>query len=175
MNPGQQLYTQATVFIDEPAQRTAPWSLGQAALGFTTTLAAAETQGAVLGTTAALNQSHLIQETEYGTPLFSDLAHVFFVQAYAADLVDSAAEQKLLQVIDQEKPAHTTYQLQRIEAQMRVGYQSRVGIDAIVGGAANDLVLTPSQHLGVDTVLTESLSRSHTLGQARTGRKSTLI
>lgn len=170
-----QLYTQATVFIDEPAQHTAPWSLGQAALGFTTTLAAAAPQGAVLGTTATLNQSHLIQETEYGTPLFSDLAHVFFVQAYAADLVDPAAEQKLRQILDQEKPAHTTYQLQRIEAQMRVGYQSRVGIDAIVGGAANDLVLTPSQHLGVDTVLTELLSRSNTLGRARTGRESTLI
>lgn len=168
------LYTQATVFIDEPAQHATPWSLGQSALGFTTMLAAAEPQGAVIGTTATLNHSHLINETDYGAPLFSDLAHVFFVQAYAVDLTDPSTEQKLRQVLDQEKPAHTTYTLQRIEAQMRVGFQSRIGIDAIVGGAPNDLVLTRSLQLGIDTVLAESSTPSNTLGQARIGQRTTL-
>ena len=169
------LYTQATVFIDEPAQHAAPWSLGQSTLGFTTMLAAAEPQGAVIGTTATLNHSHLISETDYGAPLFSDLAHVFFVQAYAADLINPAVEPKLRQVLDQEKPAHTTYQLQRIEARMRVGFQSRVGIDSIVGGASNDLMLTTTQQLGIDTVLTESSTLPNTLGQARIGRRQSTL
>lgn len=169
------LYTQATVFIDEPAQHATPWSLGQSALGFTTTLTAAEAQGAVIGTTATLDHTHLIHETDYGAPLFSDLAHVFFVQAYAADLVDPAVEQKLRQILDQEKPAHTIYQFQRIEAGMRVGFQARLGIDAIVGGAPADLTLIGTQSLGVDTALAAPSRGSSTLGSARTDRQTPLM
>jgi hypothetical protein len=35
-------------------------------------------------------------------------------------------------VLDREKPAHTVYSLRAIGARMRVGVQSRLGIDTIV-------------------------------------------
>jgi hypothetical protein len=38
-------------------------------------------------------------------------------------------------IIEREKPIHTTYQICLIEPQMRVGWQARVGIDAIVAGS----------------------------------------
>jgi hypothetical protein len=43
-------------------------------LGFTSMLAPAEPQGAVVGTTAALDRSHLITGDEFGATLFQDRA-----------------------------------------------------------------------------------------------------
>ena len=44
------------------------WSLGTTALGFDTALAAAEPQGAVVGSTAVVNRSHLVRDEAYGAP-----------------------------------------------------------------------------------------------------------
>jgi hypothetical protein len=37
-------------------------------------------------------------------------------------------------IVEREKPAHTDYRLQLIFPDLRIGMQSRLGIDAIVGG-----------------------------------------
>src|SRR5262249_9580134 len=103
-------------------------------LGVTTMLAAAHPQGAVVGATATLDQSHLISNEELGAPLFMDLAHRFSVQVYRTQLncIDSLA--RVREVIQREKPAHTEYHLCILEPRMRVGYQARLGIDTIVAG-----------------------------------------
>jgi phage tail-like protein len=147
----------AQVIVEEPVLTAAWWSLpveaaacscGQVSyakektwtstetsvLGVSTMLASAQPQGAVLGTTATLDYSHLITNEEFGAPLFESVAHQFSVQVYRSQLhcADTLAE--LRGIVESEKPAHTDYHLCIIEPRMRVGFQSRVGIDAVIGG-----------------------------------------
>jgi phage tail-like protein len=121
-------------------------------LGATTMLAPAQPQGAVLGT-AVLDQSHLLDDADFGTPLFDDVAHQFSVQVFRSQVMCPDVLPRLRAVLDREKPAHTTYHLCIIEPRFRVGYQSRVGIDAVVGGSPRSLALGTDQTLGRDTML----------------------
>ena len=117
-----ELYADIDVVIEEPARSASVWSLGEnSTLGFTTMLAAAEAQGAVLGTTATVNRSHLIKEAEYGMPLFEDLAHRFCVLVQAAQRIDIDTMETLRRIIDREKPAHTSYHISVIEPRMQAG------------------------------------------------------
>ena len=131
------LYAGVEAHIDEPALHTHLWSLGETStLGFTTMVAPAHLQGAVVGTTATLDQSHLTRDEAFGEALFDDLAHHFCVGIYCAELTRPGALDDVRAVLEQEKPAHSTYELCVIEPQLRVGSQARVGIDAIVAAAA---------------------------------------
>lgn len=103
-------------------------------LGVTTMLVSAHPQGAVLGSTATLDQSHLINNEELGAPLFFDVAHRFTVQVYRSQLGCAKTLEQIHDVIRREKPAHTDYHLCIVEPRMRVGFQARVGIDAVLGG-----------------------------------------
>ncbi len=141
-------------------------------LGFTTMLAPAQPQGAVVGTSAVLDQSHLITVDEFGTPLFSDVAYQFSVQVYRGQVMCADVLPRIRALIDQEKPAHTTYQLCIVEPRMRAGYQSRVGIDTVVGGPSRSLALGSEQVLGEDTVLAGPLATR--LGQSRLGLSTRL-
>jgi phage tail-like protein len=112
-----------------------PWDETEnSILGVTTMLAPAHAQGAVVGATATLDQSHLISNAELGAPLFSDVAHQFTVQVYRGQLSSAEALARVREVIRREKPAHTAYHLCVIEPRLRVGYQARVGIDTVVAG-----------------------------------------
>jgi phage tail-like protein len=113
-----------------------PWVAGEnSVLGVTTMLASAHPQGAVVGSTATLDQSHLISNAELGLPLFADVAHRFTVQVFRGQLQCAETVNRIHDLIRREKPAHTAYHLCIVEPRMRVGYQARVGIDAVVGGA----------------------------------------
>ena len=155
------LHTGATPFIEE-AFVPGVWSLGASgALGFDTALAAASADGAVLGATARVDRSHLIAAEERGAPLFDDAAHRFVVRVYAAELGgggDGLA--RLRELIDREKPAHTTYHLCPIGPRMRVGAQARVGIDTVVGGPPRPEPLGGAARLGEGTVLGETREAS---------------
>jgi phage tail-like protein len=130
------LYAGVEARIEEPGLQAALWSLGETStLGFTTMLAPAHPQGAVVGTSATLGQSHLTRGDDFGAVLFEDVAHRFCVQVYCAELTRPGALADVQAVIEREKPAHTTYHLCVIEPHMRVGVQARVGIDAIVAEA----------------------------------------
>jgi phage tail-like protein len=133
------------VRIEEPIQHAAWWSLAsedatapllveQSLLGFSTMLAEAEPQGAVVGSSALLDGSHLITNAEYGAPLFEDLAHRFGVLMYRGSGFSAAKRDEVLALIDRERPAHTDYHLCLVEPHMRVGYQARVGVDSIIAG-----------------------------------------
>lgn len=171
------LYTGATAHVTEPAQWATLWSLGEfSTLGFDTMLAPAHAEGAIVGTTATLDQSHLIPEEAYGAPLFDDVAHRFCVRAYAAELSRDNTEANVRRVLEREKPAHTGYDLCLIEARMRVGFQAQLGIDTIVAGPPPDLTLAAGATLGFDTVLPDGGNgRRGALGQnARLGVRTVM-
>lgn len=129
------LYSGATPFIEESF--TGVWSLGvTGALGFETTL-------------AALDES---------------AAHHFDVLVRAPDLSGPDGIARLREVIDREKPAHTTYHLCAVGPRMRVGVQARIGIDAIVGGPAEPAPLGAAL-LGDDSVLAASGFATATTGR----------
>jgi phage tail-like protein len=145
---------QAPVRIAEPAAQASLWQLdGEGSvLGFTTMLAPAEAQGAVVGTTAEVDRSHLIPDADFGWPLFADVAHRFcvHVQAVAIDAVRLGALQA---AIETEKPAHTLGHLCVVEPRTSVGFQAHVGVDMVVGAPP------PTLRLG------DELDVRHVLGE----------
>jgi|HubBroStandDraft_2_1064218.scaffolds.fasta_scaffold00091_22 phage tail-like protein len=122
-------------------------------LGWSTMLAPSDPNGAVLGATAVLDQSKLITDEEFGSPLFSDVAYQFSVLVPRSALACPEAMAKLRAVIEAEMPAHTTYRICIVDPLMRVGYQSRVGIDSIVGGPPPSMRLGEGSALGTASVL----------------------
>jgi phage tail-like protein len=141
-----ELFAGIRAVIYEPIRETGWWGLpsppdcaGQgdssaSSLGFKTVLAGAEPQGAVLGISATLDQSHLIRNEDYGKPLFEQTAHQFSVVLYRNQLGCEETISRVKEILDREKPAHTAYQLCVVDPRMRVGQQSRIGIDAVVAG-----------------------------------------
>jgi len=107
---------------------------GDSVLGFTTMLAAAPPQGAVVGASATLDGSHLISGEDYGVPLFEEVAHQVSVFVYRGQLRCEHTEATVRSVIEREKPAHVAYQLCVVEPRMRIGFQARVGVDAVIAG-----------------------------------------
>ncbi len=176
------LYAGVTPWIEELGTGAAAWSLGSVSvLGFDTILTAESPDGAVLGTTAVVDRSALINAEDYGAPVFADIANRFTVQVYAAELPpggESTGLDSVRSVLDREKPAHTAYDLCVIDARMRVGAQARLGIDTIVGGPPAAEPLDGTLELGADTVLAgESAHRERmaVMGQdARVGVRSIL-
>ncbi len=126
----------------------------------------------MVGTSAVLDQSHLITIDEVGAPLFSDVAYQFSVQVYRGQVMCTDVLPRIRTLVDQEKPAHTVYQLCIVEPRMRVGYQNRVGIDTVVGGPSRSLALGSEQVLGEDTVLAGPVAAR--LGQSRLGLSTRL-
>jgi phage tail-like protein len=170
-----ELYTGVRPLIDEPALHSSPWVLGSGGLGMSTSLTVAAADGAVLGTTAVLDRSHLTRAEDYGEPLFDDLAHRFVVQVYAADVPRSEDIAQVRRVIDREKPAHTVYDLCVIAPRLRVGVQASVGIDALVGGPLPAAPLGDGLALGSTTVLAgDPMTRPALSVGARVGTRSTL-
>jgi phage tail-like protein len=128
------IYAGVNAIIEEPARGARIWALGDPnLLGFGTMLAPGPLQGAVLDTTAVMDASHMTTGEDLGAALFEDVAHRFCVNVYCAELTSTSTLDTVRQVLDREKPAHTTYELCVIEPAMRVGVQARVGIDAIAG------------------------------------------
>lgn len=144
------------VTVTEPAEGVSLWQLGgdtSSQLGFTTQLAGAEADGAVLGTTAILGESDLIDAEEIGTPAFEELANRFCVNVYAADLTGPDTLDELQRLVERERPAETASHVCVIGPRARVGFQARLGVDAIVGAGPERLTLGGSGGLGVDTAL----------------------
>ncbi|MEO8153901.1 MAG: PA14 domain-containing protein [Rhizobacter sp.] len=72
---------------------------------------------------------------DFGQGLFSETAHLFTVLVPPrcdCGPGHNPRHQRLREAIDAEKPAHTDYHLCFLKPRMRVGFQARLGIDAIV-------------------------------------------
>lgn len=136
------------------ATRPLTWQAAEnSVLGYTTMLAPAESQGAVVGTTAVLDQSQVITEQEFGAPLFSDVAFQFSVQVYRGQVSSPQSLDRVRRTVEQEKPAHAAYHLCVLEPRLRIGFQSRVGVDTIVAGPPPSLRLGETGNLGTDAAL----------------------
>ena len=110
-------------------------------LGVTTMLAGAEPQGAVVGTTAIVDGSHLITDADHGAPLFDDVAHRFTVLMYRGRSYGAEIRDEVRDVIERERPAHTTYHLCVVEPRLRIGFQARIGVDTVIAGPPSPAVL----------------------------------
>jgi phage tail-like protein len=65
-----------------------------------------------------------------------------------------ASDQKrrgLINLLEAEKPAHTQYQIEYVTPRMRIGFQSMIGLDSVVGRYPSGV--TVGQKLGKDSVL----------------------
>lgn len=62
-----------------------------------------------------------------------DTAHRFYVVAPNAVIGDAIARQTLIDLVDAYKPAHTAWKLIAIDAALRIGCQSTVGVDTLLG------------------------------------------
>ena len=151
------MHTGATPRIEELFSVAGPWALGVSqGLGFGTILTPEPAEGAVLGSTAVADHSRLLADEDYGVPAYEDVAHRFLVYVYSAELSSADQLRAVRRMLDQEKPAHTTYELCVIEPRMRVGLQSLVGVDAIVGGAPLGGAFDGTRALGLDAVLPDA-------------------
>jgi phage tail-like protein len=85
-------------------------------------------------------------------------------------------ERQIRAVIEDQKPGHTQYTLEKVESRFRVGVQSTVGMDTLVG-AYPRLVLNHCSTLGYDTVLNsapESQTAAMEVGRRRVGVNTTV-
>jgi phage tail-like protein len=157
-------YAGVDSLIEEPITQGQWWALAPAAggsdaeqstsvLGVTTMLASAEPQGAVLGSSATLDRSHLISGDEYGQPLFDTFAHRFVVRLYEGAHNTDQTAQAVEMVLAREAPAHTEWTVCRVAPRCLIGMQSRLGIDAIVGGDPPPTPLDSGAVLGRTLVL----------------------
>lgn len=110
--------------------------------------------------------------SEFGIGLFADYAHLFTVVAPAGSCRDAGRREALRAVIEAEKPAHTDFHLCFAEPRMRLGLQSRLGVDSIVAQGPPPLRLdhsglgresflggtVPGRALGIDTTITSTAS-----------------
>jgi len=80
---------------------------------------------------------------------------VFVPACYGRSETDHRALQNL---IEQEQPAHTQYRLVYVEPRFRIGFQSSIGLDAVVGRYPEGVALGESP-LGQSTVLGRSAHR----------------
>lgn len=161
--------TGVDVRILEPVLRPIAWALpaedeaGGGRLGFDTVLAAADFEGAVVGTTAVLDQSFLTGEGGPGSHLYEAVAHQFCVRVFERQAASPRRLAAVRAVIEREKPAHTAYQLSVIAPRLTVGWQARIGIDTVVAGPP-----TPGR-LGEDSALVLGGAPPGRLGDGRIG------
>lgn len=91
---------------------------------------------------------------DFGAPLFADAAHHFTVRVPARDARRPGVLDAVRAVLDAEKPAHTDYHLCVVEPTFVVGWQARVGVDAVIphplpAGRYGDAALGRDARLGV--------------------------
>lgn len=107
---------------------------------------------AFLGDTTRLGTFPLGGESTSIEEGFAGYAHRFSVFVPAAQLRSPTVERQIRALIDAEKPAHTQYILHKVESRFRVGVQSTVGLNMMVGTYPQP-VLNHCATLGSDTVL----------------------
>ena len=87
-----------------------------------------------LGESSRLDEGRLLPRGDTDIDVFAHHAHRFRVVLPESLVADAASEAVLRRVIESEKPAHTAYELDLVGPRFRVGVQSTVGVDTIVGG-----------------------------------------
>jgi phage tail-like protein len=81
-------------------------------------------------------------------------AHRYTVFAPGCYGKDEANRRALESMLRRESPAHTRFDVRYVEPRFRIGVQSTVGLDAVIGRIPQGVTLHGEQPLGRDTVLT---------------------
>jgi phage tail-like protein len=104
----------------------------------------------------SLGDTHLgelqLEGTAPPVDRLSGTAHRFTVFIPATQLRPPERDRQIRALIDAEKPGHTQYTLNSVEPRLRVGVQSRLGMDTLVGHYPR-LVLNYCATLGSDAIL----------------------
>ena len=79
-------------------------------------------------------------------------AHQFTVLFLASPYGPGDVEQKISQLVEREKPVHTQANICPLLPRFRIGVQSTIGTDSVVGGISY-LVLNQLATLGYDSIL----------------------
>ncbi|HEX7317553.1 MAG TPA: phage tail protein [Pyrinomonadaceae bacterium] len=140
-----------------------------------------------LGVYAQEGEVELVSTGDPERDVFHEYAHSFRVFVPAGWVRTAADERMLRRAIEAEKPAQTRYELCLVEPAFRVGVQSTVEVDTILGetpatalGRGHDPGAAPSRRargrLGLDTVLAPSAAdvAMRLAPGATVGRKSPL-
>jgi phage tail-like protein len=139
------------------------WVLGASKLGLESGIAPRHPNGAVVpdpdsaGSPPMIVGQMTVGQTgpqareDFAENLFTDTAHLFSVLLPAGSVRNTAQYELVRDVVRAERPAHTDFHLCAIQPRMRVGFQARIGIDAIVAGPRPAMVL--GTQLGVSSVL----------------------
>ncbi|MEH2048245.1 phage tail protein [Nostoc sp.] len=123
---------------------------------------------AFLGDTADLGTFSLVGESTSIEESFAGDAHRFSVFISAAQCQSPIVERQIRALIAAEKPAHTQYFLHKVEPHFRVGVQSTVGLNMMVGSYPQP-VLNHCATLSKDTVL-NSTPETHNTPAIQVGR-----
>jgi phage tail-like protein len=122
------------------------------ALGFDTMLPALDPDGLVLGE-ANVGASGPSSAGDWGAGLFSPFAHRFSVLVPPASGGSEVHPERVAQTVEEERPAHTLAHICFIQPTFKVGYQARIGLDAIVAAYPTEISLDETSTLGLNTRL----------------------
>jgi phage tail-like protein len=121
-------------------------------LGFDTMLPALDPDGLVLGQ-APIGASGPSSAGDWGAGLFSPFAHRFSVLVPPSSARTGLHPERVTQTVEEEKPAHTLAHVCFLEPTFKVGYQARIGLDAIVAAHPTEVSLDKTSTLGLNTRL----------------------
>jgi phage tail-like protein len=86
--------------------------------------------------------------------LWARYAHRFIVYAYVDTACDAAVTMRAVdRIVEVNKPAHTSHRVEAVFADARVGVQSRVGLDLVLGASTPSTTQVGGGVLGRDSVL----------------------
>jgi len=142
---------------DTVGGRAAPWSSGKVAR-------------LQLDRYATVGKVRLVSTGDPDRDVFHHYAHRFRVIVPAPWVRTAADERALHRAIEAEKPAHTAYDLALLTPGIRIGHQSTIGLDTVIGATPrtrlacrDDTTRAPSRppsgRLGIDTVLRGGTAR----------------
>ncbi|HKQ04338.1 MAG TPA: phage tail protein [Blastocatellia bacterium] len=120
-----------------------------------------------LGVFSREGEAELVSTGDPSRDIFHHYAHRFRVLVPASWVRTADDERKIRRAIEAEKPAQTRYDLCLLDARFRVGVQSTVGVDTIMGETPLTTLgcehvtdrppsLPRSGRLGLDTILTSA-------------------
>ena len=185
------LYSGIRIHIHESFQHRAFWQLEkQAALGFSTRLPALDPDGLVVpdpdregeGWTNpeslvvgdfVVGLSGPMSAGDLGESIFEETAHHFCVTVAACEIETREKYEALIGILEQEKPAHTGYGVNRVDAAMRIGVQSSLGLDTIIAGPMSAMRLSEAM-IGVDTMLKDKECESRMGSGAQLGKNTVM-
>ena len=123
---------------------------------------------------ARLDEGRLVSTGDPRRDVFHEYAHRFRVLIPVNWIRGEEDEEMLRRAIESEKPAHTKCDLTLFQPHTRVGLQSTIGLDMVVGGYPTTR-LAQRGKLGVDAVLSGTSETPFTLTESvRIGRDTTL-